>query len=198
MHEILYSYSFICDSKICIKRDKCCCKLYDVELSLKEMHRIINLFPAISKFCRTLRTGRVCKNVFEEEDRRFIIDKKADGYCVFAFFDDFNNLKCGVHSAAVEMKLDPYNYKPLVCSIWPLSIYQENPNNLYITLDTSAPCLMKTGRKQKGVDAKFMAALRVLLGNDFEKLNPKLRNPSSQNAYFEFFGDAFPKKMRGI
>lgn len=171
-HDQLVSYRFLCNSKECVMSNECCCKIFDVEISPREMQHIISIMDIISNYCPNLKTGKYYKNVFAEEDKRYTIDKKANEYCVFSYFDKSGDLKCAVHSAALEIHKDPYYYKPFVCSVWPVTFFKDMSKRTFIDLDTEShvPCIKKKEMKEKTIDRELLNIITIIMGKDIVSL----------------------------
>lgn len=76
----------------------------------------------------------------EKETKRDIISEieEETEMCFYAYRAADRKKLCSIHSICLNKKMSQeeiWNYKPLVCSLWPLEIISENDNsNLYITL----------------------------------------------------------------
>ncbi len=160
-------YTFKCNSFECIKKNACCCQIYDVDVSRYEMNQIICYLDVISSFCNDLRTDGYYKNVFEKSGNRFIIDHNNKGYCVFSYFDKEKYLRCGIHSAALEFGINPKLLKPLNCTIWPLSIREEKSYKV-IELASSKewPCVNLKKNKDGSVQEIFMKTIFLIIKSD--------------------------------
>jgi hypothetical protein len=132
----LSNYDFSCEPVKCVEKGKCCCKFYDIDITGPEMMKIVGIFDTVSLFCEGLAKDGVYQNVFEKEGSRYLLDKQENGFCVFTYFDDDDNLRCAIHSAALKLKLDPSACKPLVCTLWPYHIVKKVNGVLYLSLET--------------------------------------------------------------
>tara|TARA_B100000315_G_scaffold243102_1_gene266094 strand:- start:1246 stop:1872 length:627 start_codon:yes stop_codon:yes gene_type:complete len=112
-----------------------CCATYEVCISLAEMEAIVGVLPEISKFCPGLKDEDLFQNVFEETDDGLLsLDTTEDGMCVFAYEAE-DGIRCGIHSAAKNLKIPPEHIKPAVCLLWPLGISDEGLPYLSIVDD---------------------------------------------------------------
>jgi hypothetical protein len=160
-------YSFRCNSLECVKKKACCCQIYDVDISRHEMDQIICYFDVISSYCHDLKTDNYYKNVFEKYGDRFMIDHNSKGYCVFSYFDKEGYLRCGIHSAALEVGINPKFLKPLNCIIWPLSIKEERSYKV-IELASSDewPCVNLKMNKDNSVQEFIMETISFIIKSD--------------------------------
>lgn len=141
----LSNYEFSCEPAKCVKKDKCCCKFFDIDITHREMQKIVGIYDTVSQFCEGLEKDGVYQNVFEKDGSRYLLDKQENGYCVFIYFDDENNPRCSIHSAALQLNLNPSDCKPLVCTLWPYHIDKKEKGTLYLSLETDEkfPCIKK-------------------------------------------------------
>lgn len=140
--KLLTSYKLNCHSKHCLKLDKCCCKEYDIEVTEYEIEKIETYFDQISFFCPEIRSSCNFENVFEKVGKHFLIDKKDDDYCIFSYLNESCEIKCGIHSAALKIGIDPNTIKPFNCVIWPICLNKIGSNTVIdIVYDKSWPCL---------------------------------------------------------
>ncbi|MBQ26552.1 MAG: hypothetical protein CMH81_00190 [Nitrospiraceae bacterium] len=115
-----------------------CCATYEVCITPDEMEAIVGVFPEASKFCPDLKNRDGFQNVFEETDDGLIsLDTTEDGLCVFAYQSE-DKTRCGLHSAAAHLKIPFDQVKPAVCLLWPLSISDDDPQQLSIAEDALA------------------------------------------------------------
>jgi len=163
--EHLKALYFLCNAPKCFKLDKCCCKSFEVDVSFKEMQRIINIMDVIYSFCPNLKKGKYYRNSFIENDNKLIIDKKNNDYCVFSYFDDSKGIKCGIHSAALKLNLDPYLYKPKSCSIWPFIVNRDTSGNIFLNIDIESNiiCIKKKKIKDNIIDKELQKLLQIIL-----------------------------------
>ena len=124
-----------CDG--CINKDfrQSCCATYEVCITADEMEAIVGVLPEVVKYCPELRDEDNFHNVFEEtEDGLISLDTTEEGLCVFAY-EDSGELRCSLHSIAVELKVPVQQIKPSVCLLWPLSVADDKPRRLSIADD---------------------------------------------------------------
>jgi Protein of unknown function (DUF3109) len=174
-----FTYRFSCNSretKKCTKNKKCCCGIFFVDTTAKKVKRIFDIFDSISEFCPALKDGNKYVNPFEEdENNRYSVETKDDGYCIFSYFDKTAALKCAIHSAALKLDADPFFYKPLPCAIWPVTVFKEKDDRTIVCLDTEtqSTCLKKKNNIDNTIDPALLKNLELLLG---ESLSRALQN----------------------
>ena len=177
--EDLLAYSFVCNTKetiTCVKNKTSCCNIFVVDTTQAKINRIVSIFDTIAEFCPNIKNDNEYVNPFErEQGNQYFIDKKSDEYCVFSYFDKNKALKCGIHSAALAINKDPYYFKPLPCSIWPLALYN-NKGKVEISLDTEtkSTCLKKKKKPDTKIDPHFLDIIKRLLGKRMEIFNSEL------------------------
>lgn len=160
-------YTFRCDSFECIKKNTCCCQIYDVDISKHEMDQIICYFDVISSYCQNLKTDDYYKNVFERDGNRFMIDHNSKGYCVFSYFDEKRHLRCSIHSAALKVGINPRLLKPLNCTIWPLSVRKEKSYKVIeLSSNKKWPCLNLKKKKDDSVQEFFLETISLIIKSD--------------------------------
>jgi hypothetical protein len=165
-----FNYTFSCDDKAakhCVKHKQCCCGIFFVETTKRNVDRIFNILDVVSYFCPHLKDGKGYLNPFEEnEDNRYSIETKENGYCMFSYLDKVGALRCGIHSAALKLKAEPFFYKPLECSIWPVRIFEEKNSKTVVALDVDAGggCLKKKNKIDGKIDPVLFETLVLLLG----------------------------------
>ncbi len=158
------SYQFQCVPQECEKEDKFCCRFFDIDVTQKEMDKIINHFDVIAGFCRNLKEGNSYGLPFSEQDRRYTIDKKENGDCFFTYRDSSGLLRCGIHSAALKLKVEPASLKPLPCSVWPVRFIKGGNQKLHLDIDKElkAPCVRIKKKNEPTADDGISSILPIL------------------------------------
>lgn len=111
----------------------CCCSTYEVTVGRREVERIVGCMGEAARFQPALREGDSFVHPFDEQGGgRFAIDTDEDGRCVFAYTDAAGETRCSIHSAALDMGLEPYKVKPTSCALWPLALGEGRPKRLGI------------------------------------------------------------------
>ncbi|NIA15365.1 MAG: hypothetical protein GWP08_14945 [Nitrospiraceae bacterium] len=116
-----------------------CCQAYEVCLSPCEVDRLAGLMPACIPYAPGLKDPTGYINPFECVGQRlFAIEEDEDGLCVFGYRSPGGGMRCAVHSAALDLGLDPDKTKPRSCALWPLSLGTSRPRFLTIQDDAYA------------------------------------------------------------
>ncbi len=161
----LYEITHQCSPGTCRKK-QCCCAKYEICIDGRELSRIIGYLPEAAKFAPHLGDGRDFENIFEEEGPDlFVIDSHEDGLCVFAYADARGRIFCSLHSAALQLQLQPHEVKPSSCVTWPLAVTEDLPLQVSIAEDAlTFPC--NTLRKRKGdtLDPDIARIIRDVFG----------------------------------
>lgn len=178
--EDLLAYTFVCNTKeaiTCVKNKTCCCNIFIIDTTQAKISRIISIFDTIAEFCPNIKNDNEYDNPFEREQAsEYFIDKKRDEYCVFSYFDKNKALKCGIHSAALTINKDPFYFKPLTCSIWPLALHNTKGKvEISLDIETKTTCLKKKKKPDNKIDPHFLDIIKRLLGKRMEIFNVKLR-----------------------
>ena len=168
----LLDYDFNCEPKKCQEKDAYCCARFEVDLTGVEAARVAGLMPTAAGYCDGLTDeDGVLINPFDEEQGEISLDKNDDGDCVFTFVDESKGEKfCALHTACLDLGLNPSLEKPLPCSIWPLFVgdgdEDENGKKLIgLDLDSDPVCLTK---KKLG-DKKISDGVKELLIGIFKE-----------------------------
>jgi hypothetical protein len=163
----LFETRFRCDTTTCAGIDRgsgveSCCTDYDVEITPEEHSRIVENGAAVVELlsrCDRDRVapGRAIGEFFLESHT--IALAKEQGRCVFSYRDAGGQLRCGIHSLALEKGIPVSSIKPLACVLFPIVIYRfENGQTLLTATsretaslfgrekDSELPCL----RMQQG------------------------------------------------
>ncbi len=182
----MFETRFKCDTRTCaaIDRDsttESCCTDYQVEITPEEKQKIVANADAIIELLSRyegdrVRPGRDINEFFIESHS--IELAKERGRCAFSYRDGQGQLRCGIHSLALERGVPVPSIKTLTCVFFPVVVYRfENGDTLLTAIsdetgdllegekDTQLPCL----RMKKG-DPMFMecrTAIEVGFGKDF-------------------------------
>ena len=170
--QAMFRTRFHCDTRLCagIDRDPetdSCCTDYEVEITPEEKERIVANADGVLELLSRCDAGRVNTHrsisEFFEESHSISLAKEK-GRCVFSYRNPEGQLRCGLHSLALEKNVPVASIKPLTCVFFPIVVYRfENGDTLLTTIsrdtsglmegakDTQLPCL----RVQKG-DLMFM------------------------------------------
>ena len=119
----------------CRESSKKCCSIYDVTINRQEMENIIDYLPFAAHFCINLKKDGHYLNVFDEiSDNLYSIDTNEDGTCSFAYFES-GKIVCALHTAADELGIAVQKVKPKSCLLWPLAVFEGEPEILSIQDD---------------------------------------------------------------
>jgi len=171
-----FAYHFGCnaqETKNCTKNNQCCCGIFFVDTTECKVKRIFDIFDVVAEFCPNLKDRGKYINPFEKnENHRYSIDTKEDDYCVFSYLEKAGVLKCGIHSAALKLKADPFFYKPLPCAIWPITVFKEKNNRIMVCLDVEnkSTCLKKKSKPDNKIDPALLKNLELLLGEELTRM----------------------------
>lgn len=128
----LFETRFRCDTKICAGIDRgpgieSCCTDYDVEITPEERARIVDNADGVIELLsrhdgERVTPGRGIAGFFEESHS--ISLAKENGRCAFSYRDEHGQLRCGLHSLALEKGVPVASIKPLACVLFPIVIYR--------------------------------------------------------------------------
>ncbi len=168
----MFETRFQCDTRTCASIDRdskteSCCTDYQVEITPEEKERIVANADAVVELLSRHEGDRVARGRriadFFKESHSIELAKER-GRCAFSYRDGQGQLRCGLHSLALEKGVPVPSIKPLTCVFFPVVVYRfENGDTLLTAIsdetgdlmegekDTHLPCL----RMQKG-DPMFM------------------------------------------
>lgn len=138
LHEVA-SLAHHCDPSLCGPPDSCCAD-HDVWIGDRERERIVRALPAAARFARHL-VGTEASEVFSPlgEDA-WAIAHREDGFCVFAYRRG-RQVRCSLHSAALQAGREALKAKPECCALWPLALASSRPPVLMVQAGAYAyPC----------------------------------------------------------
>lgn len=151
----IFKTHFRCDSRICAGLDRSpgtqsCCTEYDVEITPEEHARIVENGDAVVEFLsrhdgERVTPGRNIAEFFVESHAISLAKEKER--CAFSYRDGSGQLRCGLHSLALEKGVPIPSIKPLVCVLFPIVIYRfENGETLLTATSRATAALF--GREQ--------------------------------------------------
>ena len=135
----IFKTHFRCDTRTCAGIDRgpgieSCCTDYDVEITPEEHARILENGDAVIELLRRHDGERVTP---ERTIGEFFLEShtislaKEKGRCAFSYRDAGGQLRCGIHSLALEKGVPVPSIKPLACVLFPIVIYRfENGETL--------------------------------------------------------------------
>lgn len=138
-----------CRPRLCRDTHTCCTR-YTPHVTQVELDRIVGYFPVIATYVPGIKDGRSFHNVFEEwDDGTFRIDAKDDESCVFAYTLSGGEMVCAIHTTALKLQIPPVELKPRPCSLWPLTLSDDNIPELSIDKNWHKfPCNAESGNVQ--------------------------------------------------
>lgn len=135
----LFRTRFRCDTRTCAGIDRSpgtesCCTDYDVEITPEEHARIVEQGDAVVELLNRYDGERVARGRAIGEfflESHTISLAKENGRCAFSYRDAAGQLRCGIHSLALEKGVPVASIKPLACVLFPIVIYRfENGETL--------------------------------------------------------------------
>jgi hypothetical protein len=164
----MFDTPFKCDTLTCAQLDRdpsteSCCTDYEVEITPEEKQRILDKADEVIALLSQRDSERVKPdrdiNEFFEETHQVILAKER-GRCAFSYRESTRGqLRCGLHSLALETGIPIASIKPLTCVFFPVVVYRFENGDTFLTAisedtsdlmegdkDTQLPCLqMKAG-----------------------------------------------------
>jgi hypothetical protein len=161
----LISIEHKCDPGVC-KEKKSCCAEYEVCMEKKEVDKIIAHTPGSAEFAPQLIANGSYRNIFDEtEDNLIAIDTDEDNLCLFAWRNRDGEILCSLHSHAIKNNLSFYDTKPKSCCLWPLAIYNGNPEILTVQDDAFAfDCNKKRKPVKTELDTEISSIINSVYG----------------------------------
>lgn len=160
----------------CIGRERGCCETYEVFVDRSEIGTIVGSLPDAAKYARHLRQHAEFIDPIEETDGGDCLATHPDGRCVFAYRNGDGATLCSLHSAGVDMGLEPFQVKPKACALWPLYLVEGKRPLLTVQDDAlNFPCNHRRRADAAGLDSGVAHIVRTVFGEAFlEKLLPRL------------------------
>lgn len=163
----MFETRFHCDTRTCASADRdskteSCCTDYQVEITPEEKDRIVAHKDEILGLLSRHDPARVTpdRNIEDFFKVSHSIElAKEKGRCAFSYRNDDGDLRCGIHSLALEKGVPVASIKPLTCVFFPVVVYRFETGETLLTAisdetadlmegekDTALPCLrMQTG-----------------------------------------------------
>jgi hypothetical protein len=120
---------FACDSRKCLVWrgaqmlvDSSCCARYRIELTGIDRQRLRAVLPLVRP---RLPRDHALQDETErpwvrDEDYRALMAEDDRGVCPFVLYERGKS-QCAIHAACLAEGLDPWDHKPLACSLWPVA-----------------------------------------------------------------------------
>lgn len=163
----LMSIRHRCRPEIC-RDTKHCCSCFQIHVDEKELETIVGFLPLVQRYKPSISDDKGYANVFEEaEEGCFIIDADEDDQCVFAYKTAARETLCALHSAAIDLGLQPVDVKPKCCSLWPLALSAGPSPVLSVNARFAAfPCNQRR-EAANDIDDGIKEAIRIYFGESF-------------------------------
>jgi hypothetical protein len=166
--DALLKLSHHCDPALC-KHSGCCCRFYEVTFTRREVSRIAGMMPHCARYAPKLKPGNEFEHPFEKaEGNLYVVDECEDGACAFSYRDRKGRTLCSIHTAALDLSLDPYKIKADACVIWPLALSEDTSPILSVQEDIyHFPCNKRRRAGAKRLDPGVADAIRHIFGAAF-------------------------------
>src|SRR3954467_13373170 len=201
--------TFLCDRHRCIQWtphekmkdkkaliDRSCCSHYTVPVTALDRDRIAEILPLVRK--RLEKSHPLVVDEAEppydiSEDYSFNMRERENGACQFVVYDQ-GRTACAIHKTCLEEGLDPWVYKPLGCSLWPLAIldYEDDDGNDRLLLTIYARATEGLFDNDPDGDTPDESSFACLVDKD-PAYDPMYR--SCQGVIVHTFGAEFYKKL---
>ncbi|MEQ8764376.1 MAG: hypothetical protein RL885_10645 [Planctomycetota bacterium] len=158
------------DPERCAEVD-CCCSTYEVVVGSKEVERIVGYLPLAAKHQPELIEDDELINPFDQVERSlWAIDTDEGGRCRFAYKTRKGETFCSIHSAALEIGVDPFQAKPRSCALWPLAI-SEGRNPVLSVVDDAYrfPCNKRRRTRRPALDDTVVELATTVFGERFAR-----------------------------
>ncbi len=157
-----------CVPKKCIGRERGCCETYEVYVDRAEIGTIVGTLPDAAKYARHLRQYGEYIDPVEDTDGGNCLATHRDGRCVFAYRNAEGATLCSLHSAGLDLGLDPFKVKPKACALWPLYLIEGKHPVLTVQEGALAfPCNHARRATGKGLDKGVADIVRTVFGEQF-------------------------------
>ncbi len=128
-----------CDPKSCRNR-LCCCGVYDVWINAKEKEKISRCLPAASNYPVEGR-GNDVSDFLRWIGAGYILRKDKEQFCSLSYRTGDGQVRCSLHSIALDQNISPVEIKPRNCVLWPLSLSGKGEKTLSVQDDAyNFPC----------------------------------------------------------
>lgn len=166
--DALRSLRHECVPMKCIGRERGCCETYEVYVDRTELGTIVGTMPDAARYARNLRRRGEFIDPFEDTDGGNCLATHHDGRCVFAYRDAGGATLCSLHSAGLDLGLDPFKVKPKACALWPL--YLVEGKRPLLTVQEGAltfPCNHVRRTPGRGLDKGVAEIVHTVFGEPF-------------------------------
>ena len=124
-----------------------CCAGYDLELTRRDINAIKGILPELIKYQPRLEPV-INRDRFWRYGDEFekVMIRKSNGDCAFLLPAGRG---CLIHAWAVQNQLDPLDFKPYVCSLYPVVVVVIGEEVVITTLNEESRVILDTGEKAK-------------------------------------------------
>ncbi len=152
-----------CGPSVC-RTGPSCCSQYEVRIEEGDVPALLGILPRAARYAPALQTPEGLAGVVDDVEGGVVpAGTGADDLCVLAYTSPEGDVLCSVHTAALEMGLEPYGAKPSCCALWPLTVTVAEPHVISVQEDAFAfPC--NTRRTGPGLDDGLADALEAMFG----------------------------------
>ena len=201
--------SFLCDRHRCIQWtpheklkdkkaliDRSCCSRYTVPVTDLDRERVAEILPLVRKRLEPghpLVVDEAEPPYDVQEDFSFAMRERDNGACQFVIYDK-GLTACAIHKTCLEEGLDPWVYKPLGCSLWPLAIvdYEDDDGDDRLLLTVYAAATEGLFESDPDGDSPNESEFACLVDQDPE-YDPMYR--SCKSVIVHTFGAEFYAKL---
>jgi hypothetical protein len=207
--EHLVERTFLCDRHRCIQWtphenkadakpliDRSCCSHYTVPVTDLDRDKVAEILPLVRK--RLAKNHPLVVDPTEppyevQEDFSFAMREQESGACQFVIYEK-GLTSCAIHKTCLEEGLDPWVYKPLGCSLWPLAIldYEDDDGNDRLLLTIYARATEGLFESEPDGDTADESSFACLVDKAPE-YDPMYR--SCKEVIAHTFGDEFYRKL---
>ncbi len=204
----LVERTFLCDRHRCIQWtphehkddarpiiDNSCCSKYTVPVSDLDRDKVLEILPLVRK--RLAPDHEFNQDHSElpfelQADSSVAMRERDHGVCQFVVYDK-GHTACAIHKTCLEEGLDPWVYKPVGCSLWPLAIldYEDDDGKerLLLTIYANATEALFDNPSE---DEQKEDVFACLVDQD-EKYDPMYR--ACQGVITQIFGPEFYSRL---
>lgn len=201
--------TFLCDRHRCIQWtpherkedarpliDRSCCSHYTVPVTDLDRDRVAEILPLVRKRLEPTHPLVVDETepAFDiQEDFSFAMRERESGACQFVVYDQ-GRTACAIHKTCLEEGLDPWVYKPLGCSLWPLAIldYEDDDGKERLLLTIYARATEGLFESEPDEDSADESSFACLVDKD-PAYDPMYR--ACRGVIVHTFGPEFYKKL---
>jgi hypothetical protein len=207
--EHLVERTFLCDRHRCIQWtphenkadakpliDRSCCSHYTVPVTDLDRDKLAEILPLVKKRLEKdhpLNTDPDEPPYEIQEDYSFAMRERESGACQFVIYEK-GLTACAIHKTCLEEGLDPWVYKPLGCSLWPLAIldYEDDDGEDRMLLTIYARATEGLFESEPDGDTADESSFACLVDRD-PAYDPMYR--SCREVIAHAFGDEFYRKL---